>query len=681
MARQTRRFGQKGKAARPKRGTQAPARARTRGTPPRRRGRFVPGWRTLRYGAIALAGACVMGLAGAAALWHHLFHDLPSLPDRASMWTLGRTPAIEYRAQDGTLIDIRGPRYGRRVTLDDLPDHVPQAFIAAEDKRFYDHEGADPMAILRAAWVNWRTGQTVSGASTITQQLVKNLVLSPERTLKRKAQEIRLAYRLERQLTKDEILEVYLNRVYFGSGFYGLDAAATFYFGVAPADLSFAQAALLAGLPKAPSKLALDSNLDAALARQDYVLDQMEAAGYLTAAEARAAREAPIDLVDRGTGDVQMGYVLDLAAERIPRILPDAPPDLVVTLTVEPDLQRAVREILADRLADVGEAQSVSQGAALVLRPEGRVAALVGGVDYAQSEFNRVTQARRQPGSAFKALLFAAALEQGMRPEDRREDRPFRIGDWQPKNYGGQHLGPVTLSEAFARSLNTVSAELLQEVGGDAVIRLARRFGIRADLQPLPSLALGSQEVTLWELTRAYGVFLREGRRMDPYLIARIEDTRGKVLYERPDFAPVQVYDRTLAHQMTNLLAGVVTDGTGGAAAVEGRDVAGKTGTSQDWRDAWFVGFVPSAVIGVWIGNDDDSAMDRVAGGDLPAELFADIVRALPVDEAPRRLPGVQRRAPDDPARTARLAYYRDLSQAFSELHARPVALAERPER
>ncbi len=629
----------------------------------------------LKYGLIC--ASVLMMIAGMAGLyyWHRIFHDMPDLPTTAEMWVIGREPAIEFRTLDGALLEIRGPRYGRRVGLAQLPPHVPHAFIAAEDKRFFEHEGADTVAILRAAWSNWRTGHTVSGASTLTQQLVKNLVLSPEQTLKRKAQEIRLARRLEQRLSKEEILELYLNRVYFGASFYGLDAASRHYFGKPPEALTVGEAALLASLPKAPSRLALDENMQAARERQVYVLNEMVSAGYLSPVQAAAAREQDIALTDGQLPAMQVGYALDFATEQIRERLPEAPPDLVVTLTIEPDKQAAAERAIARHLEESGKTLKASQAAGVIMRPDGRIVAMVGGTDYTTSQFNRVTQARRQPGSAFKAVVYAAAFARGAKPFDVREDGPLQIGKWQPKNYAGGYLGPVTLSEAYARSLNTVAAQLTQEVGEPAVIAMAGALGIEAAFKPLPSIALGSQEVTLFDLTRAYGAFLNEGVRLDPWLVARVEDTRGTLIYERPvEPRQVEVLEREVARNMTAMMVRTVASGTGEAAKVDGWTVAGKTGTSQDWRDAWFIGYTSALVGGVWIGNDDDSPMKKVTGGGLPAQIFADMMQQALAEEPAAALPGAERYFELSEAAEARIAFYRNLSGAFAAVSGREVA-------
>ena len=631
----------------------------------------------LKYGLIAfvvlISGAGGYGLWW----WHTIFSDMPALPETAELWVTGREPATEFRAANGDLIAIRGPRYGRVVRLGELPPHVPQAFIGAEDKRFYEHEGADTQAIIRAAWSNWRSGRTVSGASTITQQLIKNLVLDSRQTLKRKAQEIRLARQLETRLTKDEILELYLNRVYFGAGFYGLDAASRHYFGKPPAELTVGEAALLAALPKAPSRLALTGNLEEARARQAYVLGEMVDAGFLSDSAAAAASVEPITLIERPLPDPQMGYVLDLAVEQVSTLLEDAPPDLVVTLAIEPELQRSVHAAVTQQIAEKGEALKASQAAAIVIRRDGAIAALVGGLDYETSEFNRATQARRQPGSAFKAFVYAAALEAGVSPYDVRQDVPLKIGRWQPANYTGDYLGPVTIAEAFAASLNTIAAQLTQEIGEDAVIDMARKVGISATFEPLPSIALGSQEVTLIDLARGFGTFMRDGERLDPYLVTRIEDTRGNSIWEHEATPPLRALSQGVSRDMTGMMVRTLEDGTGMAGRVNGWTVAGKTGTSQDWRDGWFVGFAQPAVTAIWVGNDDDSAMEKVTGGGLPAEIFADVMALALADQRPARLAGAERYVALSDAAEERITFYRNLAGAFSTVAKRDVASIE----
>ncbi|MCR9270563.1 MAG: PBP1A family penicillin-binding protein [Hyphomonadaceae bacterium] len=622
----------------------------------------------LKWGLISSFVLTLIGLLAAWLYWQSLYRGMPALPETAALWDANREPAIEYVDRTGETIAIRGPRYGRAIKIDELPPHVPRAFIAAEDKRFYEHDGADTQAMARAAWSNVISGRTVSGASTITQQLVKNLVLSPEQTLKRKVQEVRLARQLEEQLSKNEILELYLNRVYFGSGFYGLGAASRFYFGKDPQDLTLAEASLLATLPKAPSRLALDDNMEGARQRQAYVLSEMLQAGFITPESAQIAMASDVTLAPEPEQDPQFGYILDAATERANDLLPELPDDLVVTLTVDAELQTKVAEALEARMSEEEEESNAGQTAAILMNREGHVLALYGGRDYTENQFNRATQARRQPGSAFKPFVYAAALEAGISPYDVRIDQPVTIDDWSPKNFSRVYMGPVTVSEALRDSLNTIAALLAQETSVESVISISRKFGISEDFQPFPSIALGSQEVTLWDLTRAYGPFMTGGRRVDPYLIQKIETTRGDVLYERPEYDPARVFDRAAAETMTAMMAEVIRSGTGTAAKVNGWPIAGKTGTSQSSRDAWFVGYSSELLGGIWTGNDDDTPMDGVTGGGLPARLWSDMMTIAHQGRTPSLLRGADQLIQLTPEQQARVGYYRDLGMAFAGL-------------
>lgn len=628
-------------------------------------------WRWLKFSLFGLIGLSLIGAIGGAIVWNHLFSGIPALPDTETLWTTNREQAYEFRDVKGDLIGVRGPHYGRVVHVSELAPHVPQAFIAAEDKRFYIHDGADTTAILRAAWSNWRSGRTVSGASTITQQVIKNLVLDSTQTYRRKAQEMRLAQRLEKRLNKEEILTLYLNRIYFGSSAYGIGAAAQEYFAKPATELTLGEAALLATLPKAPSRFALDNNLEGALERQRYVLTEMVAAGFITEAQKEDALAEPVTLAEPTLSAPEFGYILDMVTERLGEILPDAPGDLVISLTVDADLQRAVAEQVSKRIAEEGLPADATQSAIVLLHPEGGLAAMVGGVDYTSSQFNRATQAKRQPGSSFKTFVFAAALQAGIDPFSVYDDKEVEFGEWKPKNYTPGFYGPVTVSEAFALSLNTVAAQIGNEIGESRIVSLARSFGIVSDLQPLPSIALGSQEVSLYEMTSAYGTLAKNGNRLDPYFIARVEDSRGQIIYERKQSAPVPIYPASLASDMNAMLARVVLDGTGVNAKVPGWTVAGKTGTSQDWRDAWFVGYTSELVGGVWVGNDDDTAMQRVSGGGLPALIWSDIMTIALADAEPTPLAGAEGIIIPSEAAEERITFYRGLAGAFGEVERR----------
>ncbi len=567
--------------------------------------------------AIIIAALATAG--GAYVVWNKYLADTPQLPPREALFALNRAPAIRFEDRYGQVIATRGPRYGRRVTVDELPPYVSRAFLAAEDRRFYQHGPIDVQGVFRAAWINWRAGRTVQGASTLTQQLAKGLFLSPDRVIKRKLQEMLLAYRLEQVLTKDEILEIYLNRIYFGAGTYGLDGAAQTYFGKSASQLTLSEAALLASLPKAPTRLALNRDMERALARSRLILANMRAEGWISAQDEREALEDRPFLSPVGQDEGDFGWVLDQATAEAVKIAGPNAPDLIVRLTIDPLLQREAAETIRQTIAVDGPVSGVSQAALLSLSADGAIRAMIGGTDYVESPFNRAVQARRQPGSTFKPFVYAAAVEHGVLPTDIRVDEPVKFGDWAPENYGGGYRGPMTVEQALMASTNTIAAQLGSEVGGAAIGELAHRFGF-ASLPDAPdlSVALGSYEVTLLQLTSGFQVFQLGGVRLEPYLIQSIGTQGGQEIWaHQPPEAERRVYD--LGH--ASMMEKVVTEGTARRAEF-GRPAAGKTGTSQNWRDAWFVGFTPDYVTGVWVGNDDERPMNKVVGGDIPAAVW-----------------------------------------------------------
>jgi penicillin-binding protein 1A len=579
-------------------------------------------------------------IVGAVVVWNLLFFGMPNLPPTRDLWAFNRQPAVQFVDANGRILATRGPMYGQIVRAADLPDYVSQAFVAAEDQRFFEHGGVDMQSITRAVVANVSSGHTEQGGSTITQQLVKNVLLDDRRTFRRKAQEARLAQQLEERLSKDEILDLYLNRIYLGSNAYGIEAAAQVYFGVPAADLTLPQAAFLAILPKAPSRFAEQKTGPEAAERQRYVLDQMVESGFITAAQAAAAKAEPLVFVDEAQRPGLSGYVMDAAMEEARRVLPDMPPDAVIQVTVDPALQRRAEQSLEQALRVRG--LGAKEAAVVVMEPTGAVKALVGGRDYQTSQFNRVTQAHRQPGSVFKTFVYATALEQGLEPSTIRDDAPVTIGNWQPRNYEDNYRGPITLAKALAISSNSVAAQVGTQVGPRRVADLARRFGIESPLSAYPSIALGSDEVTLLEITGAYGVLANGGLRTQPHLVAAIRNLRGEVLYTAPETQGERVYAQQSVETLTGMLSNVVRFGTGLQAQVPGWEVAGKTGTSQSWRDAWFVGYSSRYVAGVWIGNDDERAMRHVTGGGAAAALFSRVMVAAHRGARPAGLPGYE---------------------------------------
>ena len=552
------------------------------------------------------------------------------LPRPSSALDAARKPSMTMQDSGGRIIATFGDLVGEPLRLTDMPPYLPAAAVAVEDRRFWQHAGLDIIGIGRAAAVNLRAGQVVQGGSTITQQVAKNLFLSNARTARRKVQEVLLTLWLERQFTKQEILEIWLNRVYLGSGAFGVDAAARVYFGISARQVNLWQAAVLAGLPRAPSRINPRVNPEAAANRGREVLAAMVDTGVVGAELAQVAA-SQISFAARATRGA--GWFADWVAEQAEPLLPDGV-DTVVRTTMDGRVQGIVETKLKALLDGPGAAAGVSQGAVVVLdAATGQVRALVGGRDYRASPYNRAVVARRQPGSVFKPVVWLTALEGGARPDDTVLDAPIRRGNWAPVNFDGKFRGEITLEEALAQSVNTAAVRLLIQAGGPKpVASVAARLGIRDALSPNESLALGTSDVGLMEVTAAYAAFFNGGLRVVPAGIEGLQAERRQMPF--PRIAPVRVIDPDHAAMMARMLSAVVSRGSGRAAALPGRAVAGKTGTTQDYRDAWFVGWlsggpVGGRMIGVWLGNDDNRPMNAVTGGSLPARLFHEIAREI----------------------------------------------------
>ena len=597
----------------------------------------------LRYTAFAALGcAALIGLA--------VIYFIARAPDPVLATLDDRPPNVTVLAADGTVLAERGLRRGH-VKLNVLPPYLVNAVFATEDRRFFSHFGIDPLGLVRASFRNAQEGAVVEGGSTVTQQLAKNLFLRPERTFTRKLEEVIYALWLEQRFTKDEILELYLNRVYFGGGTYGIEAAARRYFGRSARFVTLPQAALLAGLLKAPSRYAPTRSAKLASTRVAEVLDNMVEAGFLTEAEAAAARKLPLRLSAKDD-DTGFPYAVDWVAELLPEFVGNHQNELIVETTIDPSLQRASQQALRRLLQTEGGKANAGEGAVVVLDPYGAVKALVGGRSYVSSPFDRALKALRQPGSAFKPFVYLAALESGYRPNSMAYDGPTTIAGWSPRNYTGAYQGEVTLRDSLAHSLNTVSARLTADVGAWRVVRAARRLGIQSPLHENPSIALGTAEVTLLELTSAYAPFANGGHGVLPHLITRVRDSEGKVLYKRRRITTGQVVALGYVGAMNDMLNATIVRGTGKRAAFPGHIAAGKTGTTQGSRDAWFVGYTAHYVAGVWIGNDDATRMKKVTGGTLPAKLWHDVMLHAHQDKDPQSLPGTRGRTlPDAIAR------------------------------
>jgi penicillin-binding protein 1A len=548
----------------------------------------------------------------------------PPLDPGIDLYAVNRPSAMTFLDTQGREIGHRGAIVGKRLTLAEMPAYLPAAFIAMEDRRFYSHNGIDPRGLLRAVYLDLRAGHFVAGGSTISQQTAKIVYTNQQRTMSRKLTELIDAAGLEKSLSKQQILQLYLNRIYLGSGAYGVDGAAHVYFGKSAKDLTLAEAAMLATLTRAPSVFSPRRDLLRAQQRASYVLDAMVDTGAISEEQAADARAHPAIVVDRTSLDAR-NWFLDTAADQakdlVARAGASANADLVVHTTLEPKVQEAARQAADSIIARNGKRLRTHEAAVVVMKPDGAVSAMIGGVDYSESVFNRATQAHRQPGSAFKPFVYLAALESGISPWDTREDEPVDINGYKPTNFGNEYYGTLTLSDALAHSVNTITVNLAQEVGVPSVIAAARRCGITSPLQDNASLALGTAEVTPLELTSAYAVFANGGFKVSPYLVTEV-DIAGKQVYRRAPPVQQRVIDADVERDMTAMLYNVVTTGTGHSASLFGREAAGKTGTTQDSHDAWFVGFTTDYVAGVWVGNDDSSPTRGVTGSTLPAQIW-----------------------------------------------------------
>src|SRR5947208_12499373 len=564
------------------------------------------------------------------------------LPPIQSLEIPKRPPSIKIVDLQGRLLATRGDMGGAAVPLKDLPRYVPQAFVAIEDRRFYSHYGVDPIGIARAVVANIMHRGVSQGGSTLTQQLAKNLFLTQERTMARKLQEVELALWLERKHSKNEILELYLNRVYFGSGAYGVEAAAQRYFGKSAKSVTIAEAAMLAGLVKSPSRLAPNRNPEGAEARAQIVLAAMADAKFITDAQAQASIGHPsYNVKPAGAGTVN--YVADWIGEVLDALVGQIDQSITVETTIDPKLQTVAEAAIIDELAAKSVKFNVSQGALVAMTPDGAVRAMVGGRNYADSQYNRAVTAKRQPGSAFKPFIYLTAIEGGLTPETIRQDAPLDVKGWQPENYGHEYFGAVTLTQALAMSLNTVAVRLGLEVGPKNVVRTAHRLGISSKLDANATIALGTSEVSLTELVGAYAPFANGGLGVSPHVVTRIRTGEGKVLYLRPADQLGQVIEPRHVAMMNTMMQETLISGTARKAEIPGWVAAGKTGTSQDFRDAWFIGYPANLVTGVWLGNDDNSPTRKATGGGLPVEVWTRFMRAAHQGVQVASLPNAQR--------------------------------------
>jgi penicillin-binding protein 1A len=573
----------------------------------------------------------------------------------AGDWLKKADLAVTFQDRYGVEVGRRGILHDDAVTLDQYPDYVVQAVLATEDRRFFDHWGVDPVGLARALTVNARSSGVVQGGSTLTQQLAKNLFLSNERTLTRKINEAFLSFWLESHLSKKQILQLYLDRAYMGGGAFGIQAASQFYFGRSVKDVTLAQAAMLAGLFKAPTKFAPHVNLPAARARANDVLDNMVAAGYLRDNQIAEARRNPAAPVDRGAESTTPDWYLDWAFNEIKALSESGKlgPDRVFTVrtALDSSLQKQAEATIDSMLRQSGPTFHASQGASIVLEPLGAVRAIVGGRDYGVSQFNRATDALRQPGSSFKPYVYLTALMSGkFKPNTTVVDAPICLGNWCPKNYGGSYAGSMQMWNALAHSLNTVAVRLSVAIGdGEAkkgrakIIETARRLGLTAPLPDTQSLPLGADEVSVMDQATGYAAFANGGHRIKPYAALEIFNSRGDLIYshDRDGEPPRQAVEPRFIDDLVWMMTQVVEQGTGRRAALEGIKVAGKTGTTNEYKDAWFCGYTGNFVGIVWYGNDDSQPMEKMTGGTLPAMTWHDIMQFAHSGVDLKPLPGL----------------------------------------
>ncbi|PZP85256.1 MAG: hypothetical protein DI582_06405 [Azospirillum brasilense] len=562
-----------------------------------------------------------------------LMFFVATLPDIRDLDKISKKQGITVETPDGRIIATYGDVYGSYIPYDKFPKTLIEAVLATEDRRFFQHHGIDFWGITRAMVVNVTKGRMVQGGSTITQQVAKNVFLTPERSLTRKVREALLAFWLEGRYSKQEIMAIYLNRVYLGAGTFGVDAASRRYFNKPGTELDLVESAMIAGLLKAPSRYAPTASSERAMARAHQVLKNMADNGVLKEKAIIPALKAFAAKPTQAVAGSDVRYYTDWVVDAVPDYVGSAEEDLIVVTPFDPAMQAAAADAIENTLSMEGDAKRVSQGAIVLMQPDGAVKAMVGGKSYGESQYNRAAQAKRQPGSLFKLFVYLAALEAGYTPTAQVEDAPIsiRVGNktWTPRNYTGQYKGTMTVAQAFRESINTVAVRLSEYAGVRRVAQMAERLGI-PDVYPNPSIALGAEEATLLEMTSAFAHLANGGSKVEPYGIVEIRTAKGRELYKRPPAESNPVLAQGTVEMMNYLMLGTVRAGTGTRAALPGRDVAGKTGTTSDYKDAWFVGFTPQLVGGVWLGNDNNRPMAKVTGGNLPAAIWHDaMIKAL----------------------------------------------------
>lgn len=563
--------------------------------------------------------SAVVAILFASAAIYLIKQDLPNI---ANILDENKAPVVTIKDSKGIVLAKYGDLHGTPLTYKQIPNNLIEAVVATEDRRFFNHIGIDFLGLMRAIYVNQRAGKVVQGGSTLTQQLAKISLLTPDRTIYRKLQEAILAIEIERKFSKQEIITMYLNRVYLGRGNYGVDAASKFYFGKNVHDINLSEAAMLAGMLKSPNKLSPANDKEASMKRAKQVLYNMEDAGYITIAELQNIAPARIMERGEGRGALHNPYFTDYVMELLPDLVGPVERNLTVYTTLDLDMQNKLEGSLSKVMAEQGAARDVKQGAAVTIDSVGAIKAWVGGTSYRASQFDRVYRAKRQPGSSFKLFVYLAGLENGIKLTDHFVDHPISVGKWRPRNFSREYKGKMTMQEAFAQSINTIAVQISEKVGRQKVADVAHALGITEELQVLPSLALGASEVPLLQMTSAYAGVASRGYKITPIAIVQVLDSRNKVIYSATPAAGPKVLTDATVNGMWSMMRGSVLDGTSKGSAINGVDVYGKTGTSQDHRDAWFFGFANGLTTGVWLGNDDNTPMRRLTGGAMPATLW-----------------------------------------------------------
>lgn len=605
--------------------------------PTRRRRQFSIKWVIFRLFLTMVIWVTCLG--GMGVLWFSY-----DLPDISRLQSTARRPSVTIMTQDGTVIGTYGDLYEDMIRVQELSPYIPQALMAIEDRRFYSHFGVDIIGLIRAAYTNYRADRVVQGGSTITQQLAKNFLMTQglydhnDRSLRRKIQEAIMAVWLEWHFTKDQIMTIYLNRVYFGAGTYGVDAAAHKYFKKSARQITVYEAAVIAGLLKAPSRYSPTAHPERSRARAKVVLDQMQEAGYIRSADEYLRQGDAAQQAETSTKGNGHQFFADWVYDSISNYVTISDKDLVVVTTLDLSMQKKAEDAALNLLEDMGKELKTSEIAMVAMTPNGAVRAMVGGKSYQGSQFNRVTQALRQSGSAWKPFVYLAALEYGMSPETRVSDEPVTVGSWTPRNFGKHQYRYLegedySLQEALTKSVNSCTVRITQQIGTKRVAEVARRLGINGRIVTDLSMALGTTELTLLDLTAAIGTFANNGVSVWPYGILAIKDKAGFILYQRESEAASPVVDTKYVRQMNSMLTSVVNNGTGRAAKMS-FPVAGKTGSNGD-IDAWFVGYTPDLVAGVWTGNDNNKPMAKKStGARLPTRAWAAFMKSVYGDDS-----------------------------------------------